>query len=389
MTTINAGLMGKPVNDGGAEPLTFTFKPVDDGTNGNIGGQSTNVSKEQFNQAIIKVGISGGCPVDPANPSATGGVEKSDIPVDPNQDVSLTSEPGQHKSAIANMLASMSDKPVFKDASWVGGEKSDGGTTKVCIKDADTKMTVCTDQTGKGPPDAGTPKETTPGAGDYVKCVSGGGTIMTCSPLFNNNGKYVDAETSGSGHSLPDIDSMLSGGKSAPSGDTMGLGQFKSGSGYDFNAMKSSLENLFGIGTSSKGSSEQGGSTGVKTNTVSDGSSGGSSNDVKSAAPSSGGSVAPLTGLDALMQKFGMDCFSAHLKDGSFDLDNFSAGAPSAKGPILDLDGNGQQDIIEWALGQLVTEKADVAIVVEFHSNPALTEFHQLMMDKYADVFIA
>ncbi len=102
-----------------------------------------------------------------------------------------------------------------------------------------------------------------------------------------------------------------------------------------------------------------------------------------------GGDVSSTSGLEALMQKFGMDGFSAHLKDGSFDLDNFSAGAPSAKGPVLDLDGNGQQDIIEWALGQIVSEKVEAAMIEDFVNNAGFTEFHQAMMDKYADMFIA
>ncbi len=390
--TSGAQTIGKPVNDGDAEPIIFTFNPVDDGTNG-VGGRPLTVNAADLSAALKKQEIHGPRTVDPTDPlTPSGDPNPGNTVIDPNRDIKLTSEPETKNSAIGDYLASLSDKPTIKDASWVGADTTDGGKPQVCMKDADTGKTVCPEQTGKGPPDLNNTKPASePGMVDYFKCFTNGGTIMTCSPLFNSNGKYVDpeADTSSGGSFLPEIGSVSSGGKTTPSGDALGLGQFKSGSGYDFEAMESQLEKFLGTDASSKSSGWQSGSTGGGTKTVSDGSSGGSSNNVKSAAPSGGASVSPPTGLEALMQKFGLGDFNAHLKDGSFDLDNFSAGAPSTKDPILDLDGNGQQDVIEWALSQLVMEKAEVTIVEELHNNPALAEFHQMMMDKYADVFIA
>ncbi len=396
--TVNGGQtigLSGPDMDQDQELKPFTW--VDDGTNGS-GGQTVTGTKEMFEQVKLNGEIYGPRTVNPLDSTAPdGSSDKGATGIDPNRDIKLTSEPEAKNSAIGNYLASLDNKSTLEDKqSWIGKGKTahkeekavdmnDGWTALV-----DEQKGTTTFYNEKGDFVAKVNEKTGDidySDGSFYSGATGDLVVAPGSKLF----KYSDPEASSNGgnHSLPDIDSMLSGGKSTPGSDAMGLGQFKSGSVYDFKAMESGLEKLLGIGTSNKGSSEQGGSTGFKTNTVSDGSSGGGSNDIKGAAPSGGGSVAPPTGLEALMQKFGMGEFGAHLKDGSFDLDNFSAGAPSTKGPILDLDGNGQQDIIEWALSQLVTEKAEVAIVEEFHSNPALAEFHQMMMDKYADVFIA
>jgi hypothetical protein len=364
MTITTSGLAGKPMNGDYGPTIPTTFVPPDDGLGGNNGGQGPTVTPATFASIIVKQGIHGGCPVDPNSPVAPGGPDTSTPPVDPMRDIGLWAEPSGPTSPTLNLIGGIGDKPIIKDSSWIGADKKAECPWYVpdiiCdIDDAENGST------GKDK-DPGPKKDNSDTHGHNVPNPSGHGA-----GTWKN--KYVNPEDDQSHGEilLPDPSQLAGTNHSVPAGLGLDLGLINSMTGGNYTFGLSGLAKLGVGGTpdpleSGIPSAQTGG--GTKTNSGGGADPGGA--DHMKSGSDEGDATAPTSAFDALLQMFGLKDLDAHLKNGTFDLDNFEALLYPTNDFGWDLNGNGTHDMFEYivetgmtaeGLASLIAGRSDVS----------------------------
>jgi hypothetical protein len=335
---------GRTSNDYVEKPV-FDPSKINEDDGSNPPQSSTTVSVNGFTQAVLdlilmKQGIHGGDTIgddDPSAGTADGGFNPA---ADPNAPLIYTTEPAHKTSAMSDLISRMMDKPVFEDASWIGKDKEHLITTKdgwsVIIRDKDKSATFYDK-------DGNFVSQVFEKSGDVVyadgSVYVGESGDMIAKPKGTQS-KYVDPESSGSYGGLPFPDGKVGNNHSVPAGLGIDLGLVNSLVGGNATFGLSGLAKL-----------DLGGK---------------------------GGDIGSLTDLDAIFGKFG--------NIEGFDLDNFGAHLKSDQDFVLDLDGNGRQDIIEWAIDTVVTSSEEQQTIADlFQDNAAYAEMKAIFLANLAE----
>jgi hypothetical protein len=330
-------------------PKTIPNKYEGLGGNNGGGAQGTFVTPEAFALALLRQGIHGGDTIGPDNPSAGpadgGGFNPA---ADPNAPLVLTSEGPAHHSAMGDLIAPKQELHLAN-----GGAEGQGFFLPVVAGMAILFAGCgCGDSKSDNANQNSTPNSNSEheaisnsSLADFFKEVifgtssdagtsnSGGNSTGGTVPSGPN---YKPQDTRNAYYVNPDDYTSHAGGLPFPDGKVGNNHSVPSGLGLNLDLINSVIGSNLTFGPSGLSKLDLG---------------------------SMGADVGSLTDLDAIFGKFGN-------VEGT-DLDNFGSNLKPDQDFVLDLDGNGKQDMLEWAFDTLITSGEEQQTFANFVQDSA------------------